>query len=196
MLPTRWVAKSEKVALPSPVRYDNHVEEAWIKKRWDENVMTLEDLRSELQDLTAEETETIHKLVQAMKRTRESPLAYIEEVMHFRSLDFDETKQAYVHQMQVTDELKNRYHILHGGITSTFIDTAMGSTVFQEIGIDRRLVTLDLNIRFLSPGIDGLITAYTNIIKKGNTIIVVETKVVDERDRLIASASGTFYRMG
>ena len=117
--------------------------------------MTLETLYQEMQDLSSSEIETIHKLVQALKRTRISPLAYIEEVMNFQAMGYDEEKDAYIHRMCITDELKNRYKILHGGMTATFIDTAMGSTIFQMEGQDTRVVTLDLNVHFLSLGQDG-----------------------------------------
>jgi acyl-CoA thioesterase len=156
--------------------------------------MTLDGLMQELNDLNSNEVETIYKLVQALKRTRESPLAYIEELMNFQSLGFDEEAKAYVHRMLVTDELKNRYKILHGGITATFIDTAMGNTVFQEVGIDRRAVTLDLNVSFLAPALDGWLTAHTEVVKKGRTILVLETKVWDERGKLIARANSHFFR--
>lgn len=155
--------------------------------------MTLESLWQELQDLNPNEVETINKLVQALKRTRVSPLAYIEEMMNFQSLGYDTDEDVYVHQMLVTDELKNRYKILHGGVTTTFIDTAMGSTVFQAVGKDRRSVTLDLHVSFLKPGLEGWLTAKTQVIKQGRTIIVMETKVKDEQEKLIARASGTFF---
>ncbi|MBA4492861.1 PaaI family thioesterase [Paenactinomyces guangxiensis] len=157
--------------------------------------MTLEGLYEELADLNESEVRTIHKLVQALKRTRVSPLAYIEEMMNFQSVGFDEEKGVYVHRMLITDELKNRYKILHGGITATFIDTAMGSTVFQAVGENSRAVTLELSVNFLSPGMDGWLKAETRVVKKGKTIIVLETKVTDEREKLIATASSTFFRL-
>ncbi|GGA49873.1 hypothetical protein GCM10007416_23780 [Kroppenstedtia guangzhouensis] len=156
--------------------------------------MTLDGLLKELQDLNAIELDTIHKQVQALKRARVSPLAYIEEMMNFQSPGYDEQAEAYIHRMLVTEELKNRYKILHGGMTATFIDTAMGSTVFQEMGRDRRSVTLDLYVSFLKPAVEGWLTSETQVIKKGRTILVLETKVTDERERLIARASGTFFR--
>lgn len=156
--------------------------------------MTLEGLYKELADLNENEVQTIHKLVQALKRTRVSPLAYIEELMNFQPMGYNEEKDVYVYRMFITDELKNRYKILHGGITATFIDTAMGSTVFQALG-DVKAVTLDLNVNFLAPGVEGWLTAETKMIKQGKTIIVMETKVTDEREKLIASASSTFFRL-
>ncbi|MBD1370942.1 PaaI family thioesterase [Hazenella sp. IB182357] len=155
--------------------------------------MTLQGLYQELSDLNETEVQTIFKMVQALKRTRVSPLAYIEELMNFRALGFDHEKNKYIHRMLITDELTNRYQILHGGVTATFIDTAMGSTVFQDMGDDTRVVTLDMSVNFLAPGENGWLDAETEIIKKGKTVLVMETKVNDERQRLIASASATFF---
>jgi uncharacterized protein (TIGR00369 family) len=156
--------------------------------------MTLESLYKELQDLNGAEIETVYKMVQALKRTRVSPLAYIEELMNFRFIGYDRERDVYIHSMMITDELKNRYKMLHGGITATFIDTAMGSTVFEVMG-EAKAVTLDLSVRFLAPGVDGVLTSETRVVKAGKTTIVLETKVTDERKKLIATASSTFFRL-
>jgi uncharacterized protein (TIGR00369 family) len=62
-------------------------------------------------------------------------------------------------------------------------------------GMETKAVTLDLNVNFLAPGQDGWLTAETSVIKKGKTIILMETKVTDEREKLIATASSTFFRL-
>lgn len=153
------------------------------------------ELQEELQDLTPDEAETVLKLVQALKRTRVSPLAYIEEIMNFQFVGLNQEKNAYVYRMTITDVLKNRFKILHGGITATFIDTAMGSTVFKLLGENAKAVTADLSVRFLAPGESGNLFAYVYVIKQGKTIITLESKVVDEKEKLIATASATFFRL-
>jgi uncharacterized protein (TIGR00369 family) len=158
-------------------------------------MMTREGLLQELQDLNEQEIQTIYKMVQALKRSRVSPLAYIEELMNFRSDGYDEKEGVYVHRMLVTEELKNRYKMLHGGITTTFIDTAMGHTVFHAFGYERRAVTLGLNVHFLAPAQDGWLTAQTRVVKSGRTIIVLEAKVTDDNGKLIATATGDFFRL-
>jgi uncharacterized protein (TIGR00369 family) len=161
----------------------------------DDAHMTLEKLKAEIHDLSEAEMKTVHKLVQALKRTRVSPLAYIEEMMNFQFIQYDENKECYIHRMCVTDELKNRYKILHGGITATFIDTAMGATVVQALGMETSAVTIDLQVHFLSPGKDGWLYAYTKFVKQGKTIITMESKVKDEQGKVIATASSTFFRL-
>ncbi len=157
--------------------------------------MTLEKLQTELLDLSESECNTIYKLVQALKRTRQSPLAYIEEMMNFQYVQYVEEEDCYIHRMCVTDELKNRYKMLHGGITATFIDTAMGAAAIQALGEETSAVTIDLQVHFLSPGKEGWLYVYTKLIKQGKTIITMESKVRDEREKLIATASSTFFRL-
>lgn len=158
-------------------------------------MMTREKLRLELDDLTTQEVEIVSNLVQALKRQRKSPLAYIEEMIHYEFVGKEEETGTYIHRMQITDELRNRYQILHGGITATFIDTALGATIFHAVGEDAKAVTLDLNIHFLNKGESGWLYAYTNVVKEGKTILMLECKVVDENEKIIATASSTFFRM-
>lgn len=157
--------------------------------------MTHETLLNEIQDLNPEEREEIHKLIQALKRSRVSPLAFIEELMHFEDAQVNENDGLYEHKMEVTDALKNRYGMLHGGITATFIDTAMGATVFKLTGTTNGAVTLDLKVEFITPAREGWLTAKTEVVKKGGTIIVMHTRVYDEKNDVIAAATGTFYRL-
>jgi uncharacterized protein (TIGR00369 family) len=44
----------------------------------------------------------------------------------------------------------NSHGIVHGGMLATFIDSAMGSTVFHVL--DRRCVTVRLSLDYLMPG--------------------------------------------
>lgn len=157
--------------------------------------MTHEMLLSELADLNEAERTEIHKLIQALKRSRVSPLAFIEEIMHFEAEPGDEQDGLYEHKMEVTNTLKNRYGMLHGGITATFIDTAMGATVFKLTGTTNGAVTLDLKVDFITPATEGVLTSKTEVVKKGGTIIVMHSRVYNEKNEVIATATGTFYRL-
>ena len=156
--------------------------------------MVIEKLHEELKDLNENEMKTVLKQVQALKRARQSPLAYIEEMMNFQFVSFDSEKQTYIYRMYISDELKNRFQILHGGILATFIDTAMGATIFQVAGPKTQAVTLDLQVHFLAPGTTGWLYAHTIVIKKGRTIITLESKVYDEQEKIIAVATSTFFQ--
>lgn len=157
--------------------------------------MTHDAILKEVEGLNSDEREEIHKLIQALKRSRMSPLAFVEELMHFEVGTVLERDRLYEHRMEVTEALKNRFGMLHGGITATFIDTAMGSTVFQMTGSTDGAVTLDLKVNFIKPALSGWLTAQTEVVQKGGTIIVMHTRVYDEGKDVIATATGTFYRM-
>lgn len=158
-------------------------------------MLTKEKLLQQIKSIENEDTEQIARIIAAWQRSKESPLAYIEELLQFQSLGFDHAQQAYVSQMKITDELRNRIETLHGGLLATFIDTSIGAAVFAEFGSDHTAVTLDLSVRYLSPGKQGMLTCYTHVVKKGNKIIVAEAKIQDEQGKLVATASSTFYRM-
>lgn len=157
--------------------------------------MTDDTLLADIRALTPDERAEIQKLVQALKRSRVSPLAFVEEMMHFEG-DADAGEDGlYTHRMEVTHALKNRIGMLHGGITATFIDTAMGAAVFQLTGDANGAVTLDLSVNFIAPAWDGWLTAKTEIVQKGGRIIVMLTRVYNEDDNVIATATGTYYQL-
>lgn len=157
--------------------------------------MTNEMFLSAIKDLNPHEREEIHTLIQALKRSRVSPLAFIEELMHFSDEQVNEQDGLYEHKMEVTNTLKNRYGMLHGGITATFIDTAMGATVFKLTGTTTGAVTLDLKVDFIRPATAGILTAKTEVVQKGGTIIVMHSRVYNDEHAIIATATGTFYRL-
>lgn len=158
--------------------------------------MTYETLANEIRELNPEERAKIYALIQALKRSRVTPLAFVEAMINFDGEeDVDAEQQVFEHKMEVTEVLKNRYGMLHGGITATFIDTAMGATTYQMTGGANGAVTLNLAVNFLKPATVGWLTAKTEVIKKGGTIIVMETRVYDEQNEVIATANGTFYQL-
>jgi uncharacterized protein (TIGR00369 family) len=109
----------------------------------------------------------------------------------YRGQDGDQ----YIHTMEVRPEISNRYGMLHGGILSTFIDTAMGGTCFVVNGQGTKTVTLDLQVRFLKEAKNGTLTCKTRLQKNGRSTAVLESHVYDAKGNMIGSATGTFFKM-
>lgn len=83
-----------------------------------------------------------------------------------------------------------------GGILATMADEAMAHAVLSSLPQGKAAVTAEMNIRYLrgaDPGKKGEITATASIIKHGQSLIVTEASVLDERGRLLATAGATFY---
>jgi acyl-CoA thioesterase len=81
----------------------------------------------------------------------------------------------------------------HGGVIASLMDAALGVACLSAVVNDNKVVsTLDLSLRYLKPAVLGAtIVAKSEVISKGNRILVSEVKVYDG-ETLIASGSGTF----
>ena len=92
--------------------------------------------------------------------------------------------------MDVKHEHTNVHHIAHGGVAATMIDTAMGIACFT---CDKGVVTLEMNLSFISPVCEGRIYAEGEVIHNGKRTMVCEGRVFDEAGTLCLRASGTFF---
>ena len=80
---------------------------------------------------------------------------------------------------------------LHGGILCDLADAAMGIAFASTLQLDQSFTTLELKINFLRPVWNGLLKAEAHVVSRGRTVGLVECKIVDEKDRLIARSAST-----
>lgn len=85
--------------------------------------------------------------------------------------------------------------VIHGGVTSTLADVAMGFGAAPHVNGVQQSVTVESKIHYLSPARGKRLTAEANVIKSGKKIIVMESKVFDEEGNLVALATGTYARV-
>ena len=80
---------------------------------------------------------------------------------------------------------------IHGGCIFTLMETIAG-TAFTSTG--KVCTTLSSNVDFLNGAIGSkVLTAVAEAVRIGNHIAVFDVRVTDDRERLIARASVTFY---
>jgi uncharacterized protein (TIGR00369 family) len=77
--------------------------------------------------------------------------------------------------------------ILHGGIQATLIDTAAGQAIFTTLKLDRRLVTVHLNINYFKPVEAGRIFAEASVVHKGRSVAHTEARIATEDGVLVAA---------
>ena len=85
--------------------------------------------------------------------------------------------------------------VIHGGITATMMDTAMGITTIALV--DTLTPTIDLHVSYLRPcPADGTLAVRSTISMAGGSVIHVRAEMFDTRepDVLIATAAGAFRR--
>lgn len=93
----------------------------------------------------------------------------------------------------ITKELLNSHGVLHGGVTASVADTAMGIAVSRRYDQNQLVTTVELKINYLRPVVEGKILARSRIIRAGHRICVGQVDVFDATKKKIAIALMTFF---
>lgn len=100
--------------------------------------------------------------------------------------------------MPVRDEAFNSTGNLHGGAIATLIDVAAGTAAAAGSGFrpgEESIVTADLHVRYLGRPHGDTVWARASVLKAGRQVIVVECRVTDVDDRVIATADFSMMRV-
>jgi len=104
-----------------------------------------------------------------------------------------ESKDGYAKIMMLyRQELTNPHGSLHGGVLASLADTAMAVAIVSKYP-DATFYTTKLEIKFKSSADKGNIFAEARLVDKRRNFVFGEVKIRNDRDRLLAQASVTFY---
>lgn len=92
----------------------------------------------------------------------------------------------------VRDELLNLAGVVHGGVTATMADAAVGIALNRHLGGGRKITTIELKISYLRPVAKGKVYARAYLVKVGSTICVGRADLTDTGRQLIATALVTY----
>lgn len=95
-------------------------------------------------------------------------------------------------QIKNTENLKQVYGNIHGGIIAMAIDAAMGVAVNEAIGPDQSAVTVELKVNYLRPVFNSDLFAFAKLVKQGKQLLTGTVEVHDEENHLIAIGISTF----
>ncbi|XXM73403.1 PaaI family thioesterase [Lysinibacillus sphaericus] len=93
----------------------------------------------------------------------------------------------------ITEVTHNSLNIVHGGVTATLVDTAMGTLANMMLPEGYGAVTTNLNVHYVSPGVGDELFASAAIIHKGTKTMVTEGKVTNSSGKLVAHSTGSFF---
>lgn len=93
--------------------------------------------------------------------------------------------------LDVTDTLKNRRGVAHGGVTASLLDTAMGIACHSHADEWTGEGTVTLNVQYIEPA-RGLLRAEGRILRAGRTVVFAEGEVRNQLGALVAKATATF----
>ncbi|WP_043768351.1 PaaI family thioesterase [Roseivivax isoporae] len=100
--------------------------------------------------------------------------------------------------LDVTEDHTNRHAVLHGGIASLLLDSAMGATGSLTVDPAGRapFLTVSLTTQFLAPARAGdRVTATGRITGGGRSILFIAGQLTTDNGTLIATATGVFKRV-
>ncbi|MEH7375729.1 MULTISPECIES: PaaI family thioesterase [Bacillaceae] len=89
--------------------------------------------------------------------------------------------------------LNNNLDIVHGGITATVLDTAMGSLANYLQPEGYGAVTNQLNIHYTAPAIGETLYCKAEIVHRGSKTMVISGEAYRSDGKKIAYATGTFF---
>lgn len=123
---------------------------------------------------------------------RYKPAYPFQQLLGFRKTEFGDGFSRF--ELQLAPEHMNRGGIPHGGVYASMLDSALGSSGCY-IGEDndfRAAVTLNLNISFIALPKGATLFAEGRTVGGGRSVYFAEGEITDDKNTLVAKASGTF----
>ncbi|MHB8147583.1 MAG: PaaI family thioesterase, partial [Vulcanimicrobiaceae bacterium] len=95
--------------------------------------------------------------------------------------------------MHAEEWMTNPAGVIHGGMASTLLDTALTLCVIAKLPTGKMCTTLNLNVNFVRPlfPTGEKIVARGTVVHIGSTVATSEARLHDSRHRLIAHATAT-----
>ena len=144
------------------------------------------------------------RLIEHFREVHDNRTSFSDILTHTNeSPDFDHIRLVF----ETRDEFLGNlvYGILHGGITASMLDTAGGyavwMSVFKQIRgqpVEKqmkrvaRVGSINLRVDYLQPGKGKRFVATATILRTGNNVAVTRMDLRNEKETLIAVATGTY----
>ncbi len=97
-----------------------------------------------------------------------------------------------VARITLAEHHANPNGVVHGAVLFAMVDTAMGQATMSVLDEGLFCASVDVQLRFIRPVGRGVVEAEARVLKKGRSVVHLDARIVDDADRLIATASGTF----
>jgi uncharacterized protein (TIGR00369 family) len=112
-------------------------------------------------------------------------------LQEFLGISTSQRDDVIVGTMDVGDHSLNAAGNLHGGAIATLIDVTSGIAAARSGSYrpgENAIVTSDIHVRYLGRTTTASVRAEARVLRAGRQLVVVETRVLDGHDRLVATA--------
>lgn len=144
-----------------------------------------------LENSTHTDLEALKQAIEGIQRKiNEKNESYVDGLLHMeRKIEGNSCEIV----IPINPLIHNSFHIVHGGITATLIDTAMGTLVNALLPKGFGAVTNQLNIHYLSPGTGNDLRCKAEIVHQGSKTMVVSAEAFRSDGKKVAQATGSFF---
>lgn len=94
------------------------------------------------------------------------------------------------------EDLMNGVGVLHGGVTATMADVAVGIALNRHFGGVRPLTTVEMKVNFFRPVSGSKIVARSHLVRMGSTLCVGQVDLFDSDKKLVGAALVTYMLLG
>ncbi|MEH7107988.1 MULTISPECIES: PaaI family thioesterase [Bacillaceae] len=135
--------------------------------------------------------EILHSLLQGVQnKITQNRTTYIGNILHMEPKVNENSLEI---KIPITPLIHNNLQIVHGGITATVLDTAMGFFANYSLPEGQGAVTNQLNIHYIAPGIGDYLICKAEMIHRGTKTMVISGEAFRSDGKKIAYATGTFF---
>ena len=116
---------------------------------------------------------------------------HIWHTLGYRSV---EPEQDYAIEWDASDDYafpSPSGHIMHGGMVTTILDTAMGGACWTALEAGETFLTADLRVEFLRAARPGLLRAEGKVVHRGRRVAFCSADLFDREHALLATARCT-----
>ena len=96
----------------------------------------------------------------------------------------------------IRPELLNAAGVLHGGVTATLADVAVGMAVVRHLRGTRGITTVEMKVNYLRAVTGRKILARSRLVRVGSTLAIGRVDLHDDQGRLVGVALVTYMILG
>jgi uncharacterized protein (TIGR00369 family) len=93
---------------------------------------------------------------------------------------------------RIRPELLNSQGSLHGGVTASVADAAVGTALYRHFDGSRKFTTVELKVNYFRPVTEGRLVARSHLVRVGSTICVGRVELADAHRRAVGVAIVTY----
>lgn len=123
-------------------------------------------------------------------RTGQKGLNPFLDFLNVSLVDLSEGRACF--RMSVCHEYLQGAKIMQGGLIVALADEAIAHAMMTQLAPDEGLTTIELKSNFLAGVTDGELLAEATVFKKGQSLIIGDCLVKDNKGKSICRVSATF----